>query len=85
LGLAAFFLLPAAILVIRFLYHYAVGEGSGYVQSLVIASMLVTLGLVTFLIAVVCDIMMVNRRLTQKLLEESRKEFLTRRQKDGES
>ena len=71
--LSAIFLTPAAFLVGRFLYHYAIGEGAGYIQSLVIAGMLLTIGLMSFMIAVVCDIMMVHRRLTQKLLEEFRR------------
>lgn len=73
LRLAVLFMLPALVLVARFFWHYAAGEGAGYVQSLVIAGMLMTLGIVTFMVAVVCDIMMVNRRLTQKLLEEFRR------------
>ena len=76
LRLALLFVVPALLLVARFFWHYAQGEGAGYVQSLVIAGMLMTLGLVTFMVAVVCDIMMVNRRLTQKLLEEFRRSEL---------
>jgi glycosyltransferase involved in cell wall biosynthesis len=76
LWLSALFVLPAAVLVARFFFHYFAGEGSGYIQSLIIAGMLLTLGLMTFMVAVVCDIMMVNRRLTQKLLEEFRRSSL---------
>lgn len=76
LWLSALFVLPSLILLGRFFYHYMGGEGAGYIQSLVIAGMLLTLGLGTFMIAVVCDIMMVNRRLTQKLLEEFRRNSL---------
>ena len=72
LWLSALFVLPSLILLGSF-YHYIGGEGAGYIQSLVIAGMLLTLGLGTFMVAVVCDIMMVNRRLTQKLLEEFRR------------
>lgn len=73
LWLAALFILPATMLVARFFLRYLAGDGSGHIQSLVIAGMLLTLGLTTFLVAVVCDIVMVNRRLLQKLLDESRR------------
>jgi glycosyltransferase involved in cell wall biosynthesis len=79
--LSAFFLLPAVILISRFLFYYFSGE-SGYVQSLLFASMLLMLGVMSFMVAVVCDIMMVNRRLTQKLLEEFRRYSLDSRRSD---
>jgi len=83
LWLSALFALPAVVLVARFFLHYLAGQGAGYVQSLVIAGMLLTLGLVTFMVAVVCDIMMVNRRLTQKLLEEFRRNSLASATRDA--
>ena len=76
LWMCALFVLPAVVLLARFFFHYISGQGAGYIQSLVIAGMLLMLGLGTFMVAVVCDIMMVNRRLTQKLLEELRRSSL---------
>ena len=73
LRLAAIFIVPAAILVGRFLSYYFTGHGDGYIQSLVIASMLLAVGLVSIMVAIVCDLLMVNRRLAQKMLEESRR------------
>lgn len=62
---------------LRFLYHYLTGEGAGRIQSLILASLLLTMGFQTFLIAFVADLLAANR----KLLEEIR--FTTR--KDGQS
>jgi len=69
---SALFMGTAVLLAGRSLYHYASGGGTGDVHSTVIVSMLLTLGLVSFMVAIASDIMMLNRRLTQKLLEAFR-------------
>ena len=59
----------------RYLYYYAVGEGGGHVQSLILASILLGVGFQTILTAFLADLLAVNRRLMEdvqyrvKLLE----------------
>lgn len=52
----------------RFLYFYLVGSGSGHVQSLVLASLLMSTGFVVLVTGIIADLISVNR----KLLEEVR-------------
>lgn len=56
-------------LIVRFVVLSATGSGSGHVQSLVIAGMLVTVAIQTFMTAFLTDAIAVNRRLTQRLIE----------------
>lgn len=53
---------------LRFLYYYFTGNGEGYVQSLILAGLLMGMGFQTGLIAFIADLLSVNR----KLLEEVR-------------
>ena len=63
---------------IRYLYFYTMGEGSGHVQSLILASILLGIGFQTMLTAFLADLLAVNRRLMEdvqyrvKILEYSR-------------
>jgi len=63
----------------RFLYYYLTGAGSGHVQSLVFASILLGVGFQTILTAFLADLLAVNRRLMEdvqyrvKRLESPRK------------
>jgi glycosyltransferase involved in cell wall biosynthesis len=54
-------------LIIRFLYYYFSGKGGGFIQSLIIASILIGMGFQTILIAFIADLISVNRRLLEKL------------------
>lgn len=74
-----FFMTIAAILFglgfvlgLRYLYFYLSGDGSGHVQSVILAGILLGMGFQTGLIAFVADLLSVNR----KLLEEQRFERL---------
>ncbi len=57
---------------LRYLYFYLSGDGSGHVQSVILAGILLGMGFQTALIAFVADLLSVNR----KLLEEQRFENL---------
>jgi hypothetical protein len=59
--------------VIRFLYLYAIGQGEGHVQSLVLAGALLVIGLMTFLIGLVADLIGFNRQLMEMTLEKVRR------------
>ena len=50
---------------LRFLYYYFTGNGSGHVQSLIMASILLGVGFQTILVAFLADLLAVNRRLME--------------------
>ena len=56
------------LVILRFLYFYAVGEGAGHVQSVILGGALLGMGFQTLLVAFVADLLGANR----KLLEEVR-------------
>jgi glycosyltransferase involved in cell wall biosynthesis len=62
-------LLPVA----RFLYFWAIGEGGGHVQSLVLGGVLMVIGFMTFLIGLVADLIAFNRQLLEMILEKVRR------------
>lgn len=58
--------LAGLALVARFFYFYAIGDGAGHVQSLVIAALLVVLGVQTFLLGLLSDLIARNRHLSEE-------------------
>ncbi|HJQ37410.1 MAG TPA: glycosyltransferase family 2 protein [Thermoanaerobaculia bacterium] len=60
-------LLAGAALGARFLYYYFRGE-DGHVQSLILAGVFLITGFQTWLIALLADLIAVNRRLTEDVL-----------------
>ena len=73
--------LAGMVLSGRFLYYYFVfGHGLGHVQSLILAAVLMIFGFQTGLLAFIADLLSVNRRLLEELLEAKR---ATRRRDDG--
>ncbi|NIG98133.1 MAG: glycosyltransferase family 2 protein [Serratia symbiotica] len=66
------------LLGLRFLYAFISGEGSGHIQSLIFASVLLGMGLQTILIAFVADLLSANR----KILEDIRLRVLNLAQYD---
>jgi len=53
------------IVGIRFLYHYFTGDGTGHVQSVILAAILLGIGFQTMLTAFLADLLAVNRRLME--------------------
>jgi glycosyltransferase involved in cell wall biosynthesis len=62
-----------AIPIIRFLYFYFSGDGEGHLQSLVLGGVLTILGFISFLIALLADLMNFNRQLIEQTLEKVRR------------
>ncbi len=56
----------------RFLYYLSTGNGSGHVQSLILAAVLLIIGFQTIALAFVADLSRVNRRLLEELQAEAR-------------
>ena len=65
--------------IIRFLYFYFSGDGSGHLQSLVLGGVLLIIGFVTFMIGLMADLISFNRQLTEITLEKIRKIELQQR------
>ncbi|HYU32891.1 MAG TPA: glycosyltransferase family 2 protein [Thermoanaerobaculia bacterium] len=65
-------ILAGSVPVVRFLIYYFLGQGSGKVQSLLLGGVLLTLGFVSLLIGVIADLISVNRRLLEILLQKVR-------------
>jgi hypothetical protein len=58
--------------IIRFLYFYAIGDGDGHVQSLILGGALVIIATLSFLIGLVADLIGFNRQLLEITLEKVR-------------
>lgn len=61
------FLIPGTLLGFRFLYHYLNHTGTGHVQSLILASILILTGVQVGLIAVLADLLSINRKLLEDI------------------
>lgn len=72
-GIAAVFGIAGIGLGIRFLYYFAVGSGAGHVQSLILASMLIIIAVLTEVIGLLGDVIAGNRKLLQEIQFELRK------------
>lgn len=59
--------------ILRFLYFYAVGEGGGHIQSLVLGGALVVLGALAMMFGIVADLIGRNRQLLEMVLEHVRR------------
>jgi glycosyltransferase involved in cell wall biosynthesis len=63
-----------ALPILRFLYFYFVtADGTGHIQSLILGGVLVTLGFITFVIALLADLIGWNRKLLEVTLEKVRR------------
>jgi hypothetical protein len=49
-----------------------VGNGGGHIQSLILAAVLLIVGFLTFLLAILADLLSVNRRLLEDLQQAER-------------
>ncbi len=55
------------LLSCRFLYYYLTGDGDGKIQSLILSAMLMGSGILLFMVALLADLVAVNRKLLEKL------------------
>lgn len=63
--LASFFLLIGFVIGLRFLYFYITGSGDGHVQSLILAAILLITGVQVGVIAVLSELLSINRKLLE--------------------
>ena len=61
------------IIGLRFLYYYVTDRGTGNIQSLILASILLGIGFQTILVAFLSDLMAVNRKLIEEVQYRIRK------------
>ena len=65
--LSAVLLTAGFLLGARFVYFYMTGDGEGKIQSLILASILLTVGFQTGLVALLADVIAANRRLLEDI------------------
>lgn len=61
------FTLIGLIAGIRFLYYYLTSGGGGHIQSVVLASLCVTLGMLLFMMGLIGDLIATNRKLLERI------------------
>jgi glycosyltransferase involved in cell wall biosynthesis len=67
-GMIGSILFGAGFLIgIRFIWDYFSGDGSGHIQSLILASVLLGMGFQTILIAFIADLLSANRKLLEDI------------------
>jgi hypothetical protein len=61
---------------VRFVVFIVAGQSAGHVQSLILAAVLLIIGFLTFLLAIISDLLSVNRRLLEELQRYERARLL---------
>ena len=69
----ALVVLAGTLLGVRFMYFYLRGDGSGHIQSLILASVLLVVGFQVGLIGLVADLIGFNRKILEELLYRVRR------------
>jgi glycosyltransferase involved in cell wall biosynthesis len=70
------FLLAGLIGSGRFLYFFAIGQGAGHVQSLILSAVMLIVGFQIFLIGLVADLIGFNRKVLEEVLYRLRRQEL---------
>jgi hypothetical protein len=73
LTVSVFPLAAGLLIALRFAWFFAQGNGSGHVQSLILSAVLLIVGFLTFLLAILADLLSVNRRLLEELQQNQRR------------
>jgi len=76
-------ILGGLILSARYFYFFLIGEGSGHIQSVILAAALFIVGFQIFLIGLLADLVGFNRRILEQILYRLRKLELTQN-RDGD-
>lgn len=63
--------------IARFMYLFAIGEGGGHIQSLVLGGVLFLCGCIAFAFGILADMLAANRRLLEMTLEKLRRNEVT--------
>jgi glycosyltransferase involved in cell wall biosynthesis len=81
-ALGAIFLLVGLALGIRFLYYFLIGQGTGHIQSIILAAVLLIVGFQIWLIGLLADLISFNRKILEDLLYRVRRIELGDNQRD---
>jgi len=65
--LGTLFLLPGLFIGLRFLLAYLAGDGQGHIQSLILASILIVMAVVTYAAGLIADLIAANRVLLEEI------------------
>ena len=65
--IAAGFIFCGMLGDLRFLFYYLNEQEDGHIQSLILSSTLIGIGFITFLTALLADLLCVNRRMIEEI------------------
>ena len=65
--LAVVLAVPGLVLGLRFLYYYLNGDGGGHIQSLILASLALTLSALAGMCGLIADLISTNRKLLERI------------------
>ena len=68
LSLGGIMIVGGVVLGLRFLYYFITGPGTGKVQSLILAAILTIVGFQVCLIALMADLVRLNRKMLEEAL-----------------
>jgi glycosyltransferase involved in cell wall biosynthesis len=63
---------------VRFLYYYLIGRGSGHIQSLILATVLLVISFILFALGIIGHLIGDNRQLVQEILYFARRQLRNR-------
>ncbi len=66
--LGSLIMLPGIFLGLRFLYFYFNASGTGKIQSLILASILISIGFFVFILGLIGDLISKNRKLNEEIV-----------------
>ena len=72
--ISTIFLLIGLGIGVRFLVFYFQGQGTGNVQSLILASIFLIVGFITFMIGLIADLVSFNRKILEEVLYRLRRQ-----------
>ncbi len=81
---SAILILIGVILGVRFLVFYFQGTGGGHIQSLILTSILLIVGFLTFLIGLLADLVSFNRKILEEILYRLRRRDADQASDDSE-
>ncbi len=67
-AIGSLLMLAGVVLGVRFLIDFARGNGGGHIQSLILTAVFLITGFYTWLMALIADLIGVNRRLSEEVL-----------------
>ncbi|QBY03454.1 glycosyltransferase family 2 protein [Thalassotalea sp. HSM 43] len=73
LGTGVIILFIGIVPILRFLYFYSTGDGSGHIQSLILGTTLVIMGVIILVLGIIADLISINRKLIEKTIHKVEK------------